>query len=187
MDNDGLKAGKALVSQARTSYLARVVREKLDEMAIAWERELLCPIPTPLYVTHRNDALRYAMTGQLLATHRKDTTMDRETARKIVNALNGLERWGEDDILDKLEELGVIDKPKKRSILDEEWRLSGDYGVMNQDDECVATAHGLNSLGDFADQIAALPNCLRALVNARDCKVGYMTLVKAALKKAGIE
>lgn len=138
-------------------------------------------------------------------THRKDMAMDRETAKTLLIKAGMMSyQMTLEDRLDQLEELGLIDKPKKPNILDEEWELResksnitdeyGNYPNSVQTDDGWILAHNVHK--DYEDAIGALPDCLRALVAVRD-KITWIDtayhggsdivkLIQAALKKAGV-
>ncbi len=91
----------------------------------------------------------------------------------------------------------VANKPKKPSILDEEWYLDNDWmpnGIIR-----IKPDGGVATFNDHLQEIAALPDCLRALVEIdlllKDVQGTYGPLgdinsrrnaVRAALKKAGV-
>ncbi len=138
--------------------------------------------------------------------------MDRETARKMLDAVWAIAQLSDstnvDNILDKLEKLGVIDKPKKQPILELEWKLESDRPYAGN--ETVRDKHGVVvCFNDWLREIAALPDMARALVKVREKFKAVMgiecmarnkdslvmisinaetwTLVKNTLEKAGVE
>ena len=84
--------------------------------------------------------------------------------------------------------------PDKRSILDEEWELKPNYHHKNG----VIYGNGVSiTIEKWNPQVAALPDCLRALVKASGVLASFKYMrgswtdaedhINAALKKAGIE
>lgn len=151
---------------------------------------------------HANDTEASVALAAATLTHRKDTTMEDMRKVRTVKLMEALGTVNRDRIVDYLVDEGLVErvlgKPKQPSILDEEWWLD-DGGAIVYDHAEYSSPRPIE-LHHFTQEIAALPDALRALVEIqlllKDVQGTYGPLgdinsrrnaVTDALKKAGIE
>ena len=164
------------------------------------QRENMVIDPKVMDIMREYDKYHYRWTQP----HRKDDTMN---STELINKLNMTFFTDIDALVDILVDAGKVERVqepcKKRTILDEEWHVGdpGEYWTMvkNPDKDCVANVKRV----EYADAIAALPDCLRALVmvdnhlernhdyNHNECMSVFMTpavytAISDALEKAGL-